>query len=124
MIVFSHHMAVRPTIEALHAHFLAVLPRIETHARIYFRNLSCPHHKEEAVQETVALAWQWYRRLGREGQRRRAVRQRAGPLCRASRARRPQVDRSGKGQGRFEPARPAAAWLHRGVVAGIDLYLI
>ena len=56
MIAFSHRMGVRPTIEALHAHFLAVLPRIETHARIYFRYLKCLHKKEDAIAETVAVA--------------------------------------------------------------------
>jgi hypothetical protein len=46
--------------------FLAVLPRIELHARVYFRFL--PHdRKEEAVAETVALAWRWFVRLAERG---------------------------------------------------------
>jgi len=52
---------------ALHAGFLSILPRIEKHARIYFRDLRCPDLKEDAVVETVALAWSWYRRLIRRG---------------------------------------------------------
>ena len=46
--------------------FLALLPRIELHARIYFRFL--PHdRKDEAVAETVALAWHWFLRLTKRG---------------------------------------------------------
>jgi len=52
---------------ALHAGFLSILPRIEEHARIYFRYLRCPDLKEDAVVETVALAWSWYRRLRQRG---------------------------------------------------------
>jgi hypothetical protein len=51
----------------LQTRFLAVLPRIETHARIYFRHLKCRHQQEEAVAECVALAWAWFIRLLRRG---------------------------------------------------------
>lgn len=51
----------------LHSRFLAILPRIENHARIYFRHLKCPVKKEEAVAEAVALAWKWFVRLVRRG---------------------------------------------------------
>jgi hypothetical protein len=44
----------------LHAGFLALLPRIFTHARITFRYLRCVHARAEAIAETVAVAWQWY----------------------------------------------------------------
>jgi hypothetical protein len=44
---------------ALHAAFLALLPRIERHARICFRHLGCPQGRDDAVAETVALAWRW-----------------------------------------------------------------
>jgi hypothetical protein len=30
-----------PPLDALHVLFLALLPRIETHARIFFRHLKC-----------------------------------------------------------------------------------
>jgi len=65
-------IATTPTYEtlsesALHAGFLSILPRIEQHARIYFRYLRCPDLKEDAVVETIALAWSWYRRLVRRG---------------------------------------------------------
>jgi hypothetical protein len=46
--------------------FLVVLPRIELHARIYFRFMKADH-KEEAVAETVALAWCWFVRLTERG---------------------------------------------------------
>jgi hypothetical protein len=46
--------------------FLALLPRIELHARIYFRFLS-HDRKDEAVAETVALAWCWFVRLSQRG---------------------------------------------------------
>lgn len=54
-------------IDTLHARFLALLPRIETHARIYFRHLKCPGRKEEAVAETVGIAWMWFVRLAERG---------------------------------------------------------
>jgi hypothetical protein len=52
---------------ALHAGFLALLPRIELHARVYFRHLKNHHRREEAVAEAVALAWKWFVRLARRG---------------------------------------------------------
>jgi hypothetical protein len=56
-----------PTGVQLQTSFLAVLPRIETHARIYFRHLRCPHQREEAVAECLALCWLWFVRLVRRG---------------------------------------------------------
>src|SRR6516164_2080744 len=52
---------------ALHAVFLALLPRIETHARITFRHLGCPQGRDDAVAEAVALAWREYLRLVERG---------------------------------------------------------
>src|SRR5260370_37995162 len=43
--------------EASHAGFLALLPRILLHARVYFRDLKCPHQKDDARAEVIALAW-------------------------------------------------------------------
>jgi hypothetical protein len=56
-----------PTVVQLQTRFLAVLPRIELHARIYFRHLKCSHQREEAIAECVALAWAWFVRLVRQG---------------------------------------------------------
>ena len=52
---------------ALHASFLAILPRIERHARIAFRHLGCPQSRDDAVAEAVALAWRSYLRLVERG---------------------------------------------------------
>jgi hypothetical protein len=52
---------------ALQAHFLSILPRIERHARIYFRGVRCPGKREDAVAETVAISWQWFLRMAQRG---------------------------------------------------------
>jgi hypothetical protein len=51
----------------LHAAFLSILPRIELHARVYFRGLRCPQRRDDAVQETVAISWRWFVRLVERG---------------------------------------------------------
>jgi hypothetical protein len=55
------------TVVQLQNRFLAVLPRIERHAQIYFRHLKCPHQREEALAECLALCWWWFVRLVRRG---------------------------------------------------------
>ncbi len=55
------------SLAALQAHFLSILPRIEWQAFVYFRGLRCPNRKDDAVQETVALAWKWFVRLVEQG---------------------------------------------------------
>ena len=56
-----------PSIEGLHAGFLAILPRVELHTQVFFRHLKCPHRKEDAVQEVVAISWKWYLRATAKG---------------------------------------------------------
>jgi hypothetical protein len=56
-----------PQPQALRAAFAAIVPRIELHGRVYFCGLKCPHQREEAVAEMVALCWQWYVRLAERG---------------------------------------------------------
>jgi hypothetical protein len=56
-----------PSLVALHAAFLSILPRMELHARVYFRGLRCPDHQAEAVQETLALCWKYFVRLVERG---------------------------------------------------------
>jgi hypothetical protein len=51
----------------LQAHFLELLPSIETYGQIYFRHLRCPHKKADAIQEMRALAWKWFIRLTQRG---------------------------------------------------------
>src|SRR5262249_49924260 len=45
----------------------AVLPRVERHARAYFRHLRCPQSRQDAVAEAVALAWKWFLSLCARG---------------------------------------------------------
>jgi hypothetical protein len=54
-------------LEALHHHFLLILPRIELHARVRSRHLVCPGQKEDFVCEAVALAWRSFLRLAERG---------------------------------------------------------
>lgn len=51
----------------LHARFQIILPRIELHARIYFRHLPVGPNRDDAIAETVGLAWRWYVRLIERG---------------------------------------------------------
>jgi hypothetical protein len=55
------------SIEELHAQFLLILPRIETHALISFRHLRCPDRRADAIAEVVAVAWKWYLRATQQG---------------------------------------------------------
>jgi len=47
--------------------FLDLVPKIQTHAAIYFRGIRCPAKKADKVAETVALAWRWFLTLTRQG---------------------------------------------------------
>jgi hypothetical protein len=67
MIAAVHYSGPPTDGRGLQQSFLALLPRIERHARIYFRYLRCPAGKEDAVADTVALAWAWHVRLARRG---------------------------------------------------------
>jgi DNA-directed RNA polymerase specialized sigma24 family protein len=67
MIAFADAPCFMPGPEQLHARFLALLPRIELHARIYFGHVKCPQRKEDCVQEAVAIAWKWFVRLAERG---------------------------------------------------------
>src|SRR3954447_603526 len=55
------------TAHPLHAAFLALLPKLQTHAAIYFRHVRCYNKKADCVAETIALAWKWYVRLAEQG---------------------------------------------------------
>jgi hypothetical protein len=44
-----------------------ILPRIEAHGQVYFRNVRCYHRKKELLAEMTALTWRWYLRLVRRG---------------------------------------------------------
>lgn len=47
--------------------FLRLLPKIQTHARICFRDIDCPETRADKIAEAVALGWKWYRRLAEKG---------------------------------------------------------
>lgn len=53
--------------DPFHQPFLNLMPKIETHARIIFRDIRCPVRREDAVQECIALAWKWFLRLKERG---------------------------------------------------------
>jgi hypothetical protein len=57
----------RASTDHLDTPFLAMLPKIQMHARIYFRGVKCPDQKAERIAETIALAWKWYRSLVERG---------------------------------------------------------
>src|SRR5262249_31751755 len=46
---------------------LTLLPRIELHGRIVFRQLHCLHQRQEAVAEMTGLGWKWCVRLQERG---------------------------------------------------------
>src|SRR4051794_26836091 len=55
------------TAHPLHAAFLALLPKLQTHAAIYFRDIRCPDRKADKLAECEALAWKWFLRLAEQG---------------------------------------------------------
>ena len=55
------------SLDQLHAHFLAILPRIQTHAKIHFRHQRCPGRREDCVAEVVAVCWKWFLRIAERG---------------------------------------------------------
>jgi hypothetical protein len=56
-----------PSSTSLHNAFLALLPKIETHASIAFRHIRCPATRADKIAETIALAWKWFVRLHERG---------------------------------------------------------
>jgi hypothetical protein len=64
-ISISQRPALHP--DALHAHFLQILPRIQTHAEIHFRQLRCPGKRDDAIAEVIAVAWKWFVRATQLG---------------------------------------------------------
>jgi hypothetical protein len=67
MIAAARPLHSNPDADSVQGRFLALLPKIRVHARIHFRHVCCPHEKEEAIAETVALAWESYVRLADRG---------------------------------------------------------
>src|SRR5438445_9772585 len=55
------------TSHPLHARFLMLLPRIETHAKSCFRDIRCADKRADRIAETIALAWKWFVKLEERG---------------------------------------------------------
>src|SRR5258705_5126083 len=56
-----------PAIQTLHDKFLAILPRIERHGRIYFRHVRRSQRKQDLLSEMLCLTWKWFVRLAQRG---------------------------------------------------------
>jgi hypothetical protein len=67
MTLSSHSVSNGLAKTELEDAFLALLPHIETHGRIYFRHIQCPSQKADAIQEMRALGWKWLVRLHERG---------------------------------------------------------
>jgi hypothetical protein len=65
--------------DLLQSQFLAVLPRLQAHARGAFRFLRCPHRRDDALAEVAALVWLGFVRLAQRGRDPVAL---VGPLLR------------------------------------------
>ncbi len=52
---------------SLQARFERLRPQIQTHGRIYFRHIKCPHRLADLIAEMVALGWLWFVRLAQRG---------------------------------------------------------
>jgi len=61
------NVATNPRRKSVNAAFLRILPRIVMHANFCFRGERNAERREEAIAETVALAWQWYLGLVKRG---------------------------------------------------------
>jgi hypothetical protein len=54
--------------QRLHETFVgSVLPRVEAHGRVYFRQIRCRHCKDDLLAEMAALTWRWFVCLVRRG---------------------------------------------------------
>jgi hypothetical protein len=51
----------------LHVRFQVILPRIQLHAQVCFRHLRPGPRRDDAIAETIGLAWAWYVRLVHQG---------------------------------------------------------
>jgi hypothetical protein len=67
MTAVSLSLCLGPSDDRLQAGFLTILPRIERHARIYFRDVGCTSKRQDLIAETVALSFAWFVRLQRKG---------------------------------------------------------
>ena len=64
---FSRPAGSGASLQKLQRDFLDAVPRIEAHGRVYFRNVRCPHWRQEYLAEMVAISWKWWLRLHQKG---------------------------------------------------------
>ena len=57
----------RSAVTQWQAAFLALLPTVESVARLYFRHVRSPDAKLDRLAEATAVAWSWYLRLVQRG---------------------------------------------------------
>jgi len=67
MVACSESSPAHVTLPQLQARFLSILPKIKTHAQIYFCHVKCCFKKTDFVAEVVALSWKWFLRLHEQG---------------------------------------------------------
>lgn len=60
-------LPTQPTLEQLQDCFLAIVPIIRRHRRVYFRLVTSDEKKEDLIEEMVALAWNWFVRMAQKG---------------------------------------------------------
>jgi hypothetical protein len=53
----------------LQARYLALVPRLRQHGKVYFRHVKSPEKKQDLLAEMVALGWRWFLRLAEQGRR-------------------------------------------------------
>lgn len=67
MIAPVDYLATWTTHAQVEVAFRSILPVIERHARIYFRQVKCLDRKGDLVAEAVALSWKWFLALAQRG---------------------------------------------------------
>jgi hypothetical protein len=67
MIALPAAVTNSSTNTSLHETFMAVLPKIQTHASIAFRHIRCPATRADKIAEAIALGWKWLVRLHERG---------------------------------------------------------
>jgi hypothetical protein len=66
-MIASPNSFTPPVRDSLHAQYLALVPRIENHACIVFRDVLCHDRRADLIAEAVALGWRWFMRLNERG---------------------------------------------------------
>jgi hypothetical protein len=51
----------------LQVRFVRLLPRIELHAQVYFRDVRCAGQRADCIAEVSALCWKWFVALSQRG---------------------------------------------------------